>query len=72
MPSKLAAAASPLPFHRLWNAFLTARVMVALALLLLALPPLWSDRQHLRMAWQQWRQRHGRNDMPPRLPPHLD
>ena len=37
MPSKLAAAASPLPFHRLWNAFLTARVMVALALLLLQL-----------------------------------
>ena len=35
MPSKLAAAASPLPFHRLWNAFLTARVMVALALLTL-------------------------------------
>jgi uncharacterized membrane protein YoaK (UPF0700 family) len=47
-------------------------VPLALALLLLALPPLWSDRQHLRMAWQQWRQRHGRNDMPPRLPPHLD
>ncbi len=47
-------------------------VPLALALLLLALPPLWSDRQHLRLAWQQWRQRHGRNDMPPRLPPHLD
>jgi uncharacterized membrane protein YoaK (UPF0700 family) len=44
-------------------------VPLALALLLLALPPLWSDRQRLHLAWRQWRQRHG--GAPSHLPPPL-
>ncbi|KAB2898286.1 MAG: DUF1275 domain-containing protein [Burkholderiaceae bacterium] len=40
-------------------------VPLALVLLLLALPPLWSDRLRLRLAWRQWRNR------PPMTPPPL-
>ncbi len=42
-------------------------VPLALALLLLALPPLWSDRQRLRLAWRQWSQ--ARRGQPPMMPP---
>jgi uncharacterized membrane protein YoaK (UPF0700 family) len=42
-------------------------VPLALVLLLLALPPLWADRQRLRLAWRlAWRS----GAMPPRESPH--
>jgi hypothetical protein len=41
-------------------------VPLALVLLLLALPPLWSDRLRLQLAWRQWRESRTR---PPMTPP---